>query len=668
MNFQRIGSCIFALLFAFCSYAQENTPTTATEMAADSMSTIEIEELPVIDTSLCKGDIKNSLREGKWKCFDSKDRLLAEGNYKNGKKEGIWTFYNEKGLVMEAIQFKADVQNGVLRKYENRKTVYECYYKDGVKHGQEIFYYWDGSIQKLYNYRNGDLWESSLEYFGDNVTAVNLEFVANNKRGEGKLHYKDGKTEVAFHYIRNELEGEWILHYPDEKPHIKGIFKDDSVYYEWASFTPEGEPKWAIFLKRNLPHSRWERADILPAYKQIQQFDSGRLVKVSDFVGTRDKLAGGKIKNGTGERYWYDTNKCLKAKGLYVNGKLNGQYWLYANCSLKEMALFTYQDNELQGQFTLFYESGKPATIGYCQQGVVDSLYTEFYEKGTKAREGKFQNGKKQGIWQTFYENGNLHTQEIYENDVLQGTTTIYYEDGKTPKESFDYVQGSKSGKAVAYHANGKSAAQGSFEADSKQGQWQYFHANGQTAEQGLYETGLRQGEWKTYHDNGVLQSKGLFSNDVEDSVWVYYDPLNRLVETEKWRQGKLIDAKQLHYKRKKKKLQGETIVCKGGAGTYLQYYDVDKKFLKVKGLLKDGLPTGGWYFYDPIGGIAPEGYLYRGQLLAEGYFENGLRQGKWKFYRAGKVYCEGNYINGQKNGTWYYYDNKKGKPSVVLY
>jgi uncharacterized protein len=664
MKFLGYLCCCLTFFYSLALYAQDDNQLLAT----DSTEVITIQELPVIDTSLCRGNISNSLRQGKWKCFDPNDKLLAEGNYKNGKKDGIWVFYDQKGLAIEAIQFKEDQQNGVLRKYENRKTVYECYYKNGVKEGQEIFYYWDGSIQKLYNYRQGELWDNNLEYFGDNITALSLEFLADDKRGEGKLNYKDGKPEVSFHYIRNELEGEWIAYHPDEKPHIKGIFKDDSLYFEWAAFTPEGEKKWEIFIKRNLPHSRWDRYDILPNYKQIQQFDSGKLMKVSDFVGQRDKLAGGKLKAGTGERYWYDQNKCLKAKGLYQNGKLNGQYWLYANCTIKEIAIFNYQDNELAGQFQLFYNNGKPATIGYMTTGQIDSIYTEFYKNGSKAIEGKYKQGRKQGVWQTYYENGKLHTQESYDDDVLQGQATIFYEDGTTPKETFFYEAGIKNGKATAYHLNNKPAAEGNYTQDSKDGFWQYFHANGQVAEKGNYETGLRQGEWLSFHENGVLQSKGLFAEDVEDSLWTYFDDKNRLSETELWRKGKLMEATQRHYKRKKKKPQATLLVCKGGAGTYLQYYDKDRKNLKVRGLMKDGMPTGGWTFYDPTDGAAPEGTFYKGQIAAEGYFENGLRQGRWKFYKAGKIFTEGNYLNGQKTGNWYYYDTKKAKPRLVVY
>lgn len=640
--------------------------------AQDNLDSLENqpnkEELAVIDTSLCKGDIKNSLREGKWKCYDLQDKLLAEGNYKNGRKEGIWTFYNEKGLVVQAIQFKNDVQNGVLRKYENRKTVYECYYKNGLKNGQEIFYYWDGSIQQLYVYKDGELYDNNLEYFGDNIAAINLEFLANDKRGEGKMYYKDGKKELNFHYIRNELEGEWILYYPDEKPKIQGTFKDDSLYYEWTGFSAAGEKAWEIFLKRNVAHSRWERFDILEGYKQLQQFDSGKLNKVSDFVGSRDKLAGGKLKNGSGERYWYEANKCLKAKGLYKNGKLNGQYWLYANCSLKEIATFNYVENQLQGEYKIFYENGKPATIGYFANGVEDSLYTEYYSKGTKALAGNYKNAQKQGLWQVFYENGNLQTTENYVNDVLQGETISYYEDGITPKERYFYQNGIRTGKAFAYYLNGKKSVEGEFEGDAKNGLWQYFHDNGQLAETGNYETGLRTGTWQRYHPNTVLKSKGLFINDVEDSVWHYFDDRNRLAEKETWRKGKLMAATQIHYKRKKTKPIGETVICNGGAGTYLKYYDIDKKNLQVRGLMKDGLPTSAWAFFDPPKGTAPDNTPYKGQVSAEGSFENGLRQGKWRFYKAGKIYAEGNYVNGQQSGKWLYYENKKAKPNIVVY
>ncbi|THF53173.1 hypothetical protein E6C50_02935 [Flavobacterium supellecticarium] len=45
----------------------------------------------------------------------------------------------------------------------------------------------------------------------------------------------------------------------------------------------------------------------------------------------------------------------------------------------------------------------------------------------------------------------------------------------------------------------------------------------------------------------------------------------------------------------------------------------------------------------------------------AKGHLKNGLKNGTWTFYKAGKVDAVGTFVKDQKNGDWsYFYDNGK--------
>lgn len=601
----------------------------------------------------CKGDVKNSLKEGKWQCFTENDNIIAEGTYKNDKKNGLWTYYDVKGFVSMAMQFENDLPHGYCRKYENRKMIYECFYKQGVKHGFETIYYWDGTVQQYYFYEEGERHKNNLEYFGDNITAANVEFFCNDKRGEGKLYHKNGKAELIFYYLRNQLEGQWTLLYPDEKPQIKGNFKDDSLYFEWEKYSTDGQKEWEIYIRKNEADKKWIRADLLAGYQQVQNYDSGRLNKVSDWISERDKLSGGKMRSGNGERYWYDNNKCLKAKGLYKDGKLNGLYWLYANCKPKEIAVFNYVNNVLQGEYQIKYSSGKNASVGYFHNGTIDSTYTEFFTDGVVALRGQYDKGQRTGIWESYYKNGKLHIQENYKDGVLQGVAKTFFEDGSSISESFTYQNGQKNGKAVAYHLNNSVAAEGIYENDTQNGLWNFYYDTGELSEKGEYENGTRTGKWQTFYTTGEVLSEGLYVNDVEDSVWNYFNQQGLVIEEETWKEGRLQKAKQVFYKpitffRKKAKLIGERSIFNNTSLAYNKYYDFNRKNIAVRGGMKDGLPQGSWRFNDE-----------NGNITAEGTFDNGLRNGKWRFYKDKKVTSEGKYLQGQKQGEWKYYDAK---------
>lgn len=608
------------------------------------------------DSLLCKGDIKNSLREGKWQCFSANDILLAEGSYKNNQKNGLWTYYDEKGFVIMAMQFENDEPNGYCRKYVNRKFVYECYYKNGKKDGFESVYYPDGSLQGYYFYMAGEIHKNNLEYFGDNITASNVEFFCGDKRGETKLYYKNAKPELSLHYIHNELEGEWLLSYPDEKPQIKGTFKDDSIYYDWTKYDANGEKAWEIYFNRGEADKKWTRRDLLANYTQIHTYDSGKLQKVSDWIAQRDKLSGGRLKNGNGERYWYDHNKCLKAKGMYQNGELHGLYWLYANCSIKEIAVFNYQNNVLQGEYSFKYANGKNSVLGYFANNVVDSSYQEFFEDGQLALEGQYQKGIKVGEWIAYYKTGKMHTKETYIENELQGISQTFYEDGTTMSESFTYQNGLKNGKAFSYFRNGTIAAEGEYKDNEQEGLWKFYDQAGKLTEQGTYVAGLRQDTWQTFLATGEIASEGKYKNDAEDSVWLYYHTKGWVTEEESWKEGRMLQAKQIFYKRKGK-IKGEWTMFGKNSTSYVKYYDWKRKKLAVKGVMKDGLPQSTWKFYDK-----------KGNKTMEGNFDNGLRNGKWKFYAQEKLTIEGNYLQGQKIGEWKYFDQKGKIEKTEMY
>lgn len=68
-------------------------------------------------------------------------------------------------------------------------------------------------------------------------------------------------------------------------------------------------------------------------------------------------------------------------------------------------------------------------------------------------------------------------------------------------------------------------------------------------------------------------------------------------------------------------------------------------------------------YYKLDSNGVLQGAYLMKcnDNLLAQGYFQNGNRAGKWTFYNyEGQKIIEGFYLNGLMNGQWKYYKDNK--------
>jgi len=75
---------------------------------------------------------------------------------------------------------------------------------------------------------------------------------------------------------------------------------------------------------------------------------------------------------------------------------------------------------------------------------------------------------------------------------------------------------------------------------------------------------------------------------------------------------------------------------------------------------------TGLWHYYYYIDTSKYAG----GKLSSEGFYKNGLREGKWTYYCInGKIITEGKFINGISSGLWIDYNNDgiKNKEKIFI-
>ena len=116
------------------------------------------------------------------------------------------------------------------------------------------------------------------------------------------------------------------------------------------------------------------------------------------------KWASGPLDNSLFRKEYY-LNGALKNEGIYIDGKLQGQY--------KE-----------------YLESGTTGLEVTFNGGKMNGLYREFSENGSVYREVNYQDDLRQGVAKIFYPNGKIQEQATLKNDKLDGIYRAYDTDG----------------------------------------------------------------------------------------------------------------------------------------------------------------------------------------------------------------------------------------------
>ncbi len=145
-------------------------------------------------TAAAKGKYVNQKKDGEWKYYDQRGRLLSVETQKGGKVEGEKIYYytdattNAKGITeyvpgrkLKIENYKNGVLHGEVKEYySNGKLKMQGQYVDGNKDGRFISYYMNGKKEKIQTYK---------------YSVKHGLFMYWDKDGKelGKVHYKEGR-------------------------------------------------------------------------------------------------------------------------------------------------------------------------------------------------------------------------------------------------------------------------------------------------------------------------------------------------------------------------------------------------------------------------------------------------------------------------------------------
>ncbi len=416
--------------------------------------------------------------------------LKSEGVILNGKKEGEWNYYDEKQHNYAIITYKAD-----------------------KKEGKAKYFYEDGSVAKITNYKNDTI-----------------------KVGEFKEFYTNGKQQSYGNYDeKGEKVGEWKWFYENGKIEIIGTYnKENERVGKWEWYFENGKlEEQKFYTENNKPTGIW-----------VEYRNDGSLYSKADFNkqiyevfydDKKTKAVQGTFKNSEPHGKWlyYHKDGTIRGEINYVEGQLKGDYF-FQNEEKKIYKKFTHlTDSTFTGNYIEYYENGNlKFQREYDKKGNAVGIWESYFENGKmESRKQYDSNNKAKGEWKEYFSNGQLKVvtefpngkHKVYnENGVLmiEGKMKNYKSYGKWKKY---FVDGDI--QAISNYPNGKHIeydyrddryikAKGGFKDSKEEGKWTFFHSNGAIDEEGQMSNGKKEGEWKMYYNDGTIFKSSIYRNN----------------------------------------------------------------------------------------------------------------------------------------------------------
>ncbi|MCH2223253.1 MAG: hypothetical protein MK066_00695 [Crocinitomicaceae bacterium] len=320
-----------------------------------------------------------------------------------------------------------------------------------------------------------------------------------------------------------------------------------------------------------------------------------------------------------------ERNRMATSKSNYEYGELDGYLKTYLTLPGKDSILvydLNFQEGLLQGESKSYHTNGNISKKGFFLSGQPIDDYNGYDSLGFKYHYVKFKYSfpVEEKIW----EENQLSVRYLFDwQDSIrfvpiditnsESLESMLYDSG-LGKGLYDPYYGrpsivNKSGidyQLTKYYPNDTVARDGKIEKGKKAGCWEYFSYNGEKLYEANYFDTLL-----IINDSIRFKSKGIYSEFDSNGEVVYESYIIEKSERYDCSHSDHYEVRQL-----KTIWQAEDSLNRMNGHVY-NYYDNGS--IQSDGLMKDGLPTGEWRFYDP-----------NGKLNKYGVYTLGKRNGRW--------------------------------------
>ena len=297
-------------------------------------------------------------KQGAWIKKYPEGAKQYQGAFKDDKPVGKFTYYYEQGGVQTILQYRGDSADANFF-HENGKRMGQGVFFKQVKEGLWKFYSKKEVLRSEDLYSNGKKSGLSKVYHDNNKLAEEIHWLDDTKHGKRVKYFQNGTKQQEDAYERGILEGRSLTYYPN------GAFKTVGKYSDGIKYGT-----WLHYHENSKTH-----------FKEL--YAKGKVVELIKMNGAFKEYYG---------------NDVLKEEVNYLEGKKHGKFWEYYD----------------HGEWKTKLRQAEPEQASY---GVQDEM-VRYFDGSRLKRRGRYANDQLQGEITNLKLDGTVEKVEFYDKGV----------------------------------------------------------------------------------------------------------------------------------------------------------------------------------------------------------------------------------------------------------
>jgi antitoxin component YwqK of YwqJK toxin-antitoxin module len=319
--------------------------------------------------------------------------------------------------------------------------------------------------------------------------------------GPYSAYYMNGKLKEKGQYQRDTATGYWEYFYENGEPKMKGELKNGSNWGTWTYYFESGSPSMEGPIFDGMRQGDW-----------VHYYESGSVKRKGRYLDNKTVGIWNYFYESPTEKYG-----SLKAQAFYENG-IGSYKEFYPDEGVKAEGL--YIDGKSEGNWTYYYKDGTVEASGEFRDGLRNGIWKFYHENGELSATGKYREGIRQGDWKFYNDNGTLSSEGKILNGEKEGFWQVYDQFGEFKGEG-NFVKGE--GQYKEFYESGKIKTVGTIQNDKFEGEWEYYYENGRLEGKAHFKDG--KGYYYGYYPDGTLNMEGEVENGKRVGTWKMYKP-----------------------------------------------------------------------------------------------------------------------------------------------